>query len=122
MELWKRKRLLEMRRLMLQKEAAKEAPKKEAEKKDPDKILSELFVGRAWEVFHAAETQYPTIAQNVKEAFVQLHQKGKFKGPITGEQLLWFFRDLGLNVRLETKIRILESGELKTLAQKLRES
>jgi len=107
---------------MLQKEAAKEAPKKEAKAKDPDKILSELFVGRAWEVFRAAETQYPKIARNVKEAFVQLYQKGKFKGLITGEQLLWFFRDLGLNVRLETKIRILESGELKTLAEKLRES
>jgi DNA-binding TFAR19-related protein (PDSD5 family) len=122
MELWKRKRLLDMRRLMLQKEIAKEKPEKAVEEKDPEKVLKKLFVGRAWEVFHAAERQYPTIAQKVKEAFVQLSLQGKFKGPITGEQLLWFFRDLGLDVRLETKIRILESGELKTLAEKLRES
>lgn len=122
MELWKRKRLLEMRRVMLEKEIAKEKPKKDIEEKDPEKVLKKLFVGRAWEVFHAAERQYPAIAQKVKEAFVQLFLQGKFKGPITGEQLLWFFRDLGLDVRLETKIRILESGELKTLAEKLRES
>jgi DNA-binding TFAR19-related protein (PDSD5 family) len=122
MELWKRKRLLEMRRVMLEKEIQKEKPKKDIEEKDPEKVLKKLFVGRAWEVFHAAERQYPAIAQKVKEAFVQLFLQGKFKGPITGEQLLWFFRDLGLDVRLETKIRILESGELKTLAEKLRES
>ncbi len=122
LELWKQKKLLEMRRLMLQKEAAKDKPEKPPEEMDPNKILEKLFVGRAWEVYHAAERQYPTITEKVKEAFVQLYQQGKFKGQITGEQLLWFFRDLGLNVRLETKIRILESGELKTLAQKLKES
>lgn len=123
LELWKKKRLLDMRRVMLEKEAAKEKAKKgTAEEMDPNKILEKLFVGRAWEVFHAAERQYPTIAQEVKKAFVQLFLQGKFKGPITGEQLLWFFRDLGMNVRLETKIRIFESGELKTLAQKFKES
>jgi DNA-binding TFAR19-related protein (PDSD5 family) len=122
LELWKRKRLLEMRRQMLEKEVAKEKAEKEVEEMDPEKVLEKLFVGRAWEVFHAAERQYPVIAQKVKEAFAQLFLQGKFKGPITGEQLLWFFRDLGLDVRLETKIRIFESGELKTLAEKLRES
>ena len=111
-----------MRRLMLEKKLAQELPEKKPEEQDPDKILDRLFVGRAWEVFRAAESQYPTIAQKVKEAFVQLSIQGKFKESITGEQLLWFFRDLGLNIRLETKIRILESGELKTLADKLRES
>jgi DNA-binding TFAR19-related protein (PDSD5 family) len=121
MELWKRKRLLEMRRVMLEKEAAKQKPEKEVEE-NPQKILEKLLVGRAWEVLHAAEWQYPAIAEKVKEAFVQLSKQGKLKGQITGEQLLWFFRDMGLNIRLETKIRILESGELKTLADKLRGS
>lgn len=110
-----------MRRQMLEKEVAKEKPEKKPEETDPDRILDRLFVGRAWEVFHAAERQYPTIVQKVKEVLAQLFLQGKFKTQITGEQLLWFFRDLGLNVRLETKIRILESGELKTLAEKLRE-
>jgi DNA-binding TFAR19-related protein (PDSD5 family) len=122
MELWKRKRLLEMRRLMLEKEAAKQKPEKNVEEDDPKKILEKLLVGRAWEVLHAAEWQYPAIAEKVKAAFVQLSKQGKLKGQITGEQLLWFFRDMGLNIRLETKIRVLESGELKTLADKLRGS
>lgn len=76
MELWKRKRLLEMRRVMLEKEIQKEKPKKDIEEKDPEKVLKKLFVGRAWEVFHAAERQYPAIAQKVKEAFVQLFLQG----------------------------------------------
>ena len=47
MELWKRKRLLEMRRVMLEKEAAKQKPEKEVEENDPQKILEKLLVGRA---------------------------------------------------------------------------
>ncbi len=112
-----------MHRDMLEKEAAKEKTEKATvQETNPNKILEKLFVGRAWEVFHAAERQYPSIAQEVKKAFAQLHLQGKLNSQITGEQLLWFFKDLGLNVRLETKIRILESGEMKTLAQKFKES
>jgi len=44
-----------------------------------------------------------------------LVRQGKLKGPITAEQLLWLLRSLGINVRLETKIQVYESGELNRL-------
>ncbi len=100
------------------KKVASGEQKKEAE--PPEKILDKIFVGRAWEVFEAARRQYPQITKQIEGILVQLASSGQLKGPISGEELLWFFRRLGLDVRLEIRIRVLESGELKTLEEKLR--
>ena len=74
------------------------------------KVLGEALKGRAWEVLEVAERQFPEAARQVKEALARLVSEGKFKGPITGEQLLHLFRSLGLNVRLQTEIKVLEDG------------
>ncbi|MEM2679931.1 MAG: double-stranded DNA-binding protein, partial [Candidatus Bathyarchaeia archaeon] len=55
------------------------------------------------------------------EWLAQLVNEGKIKKSISGEQLFLFFRRLGLNVKLKTEIRILEDGELRSLADKLRD-
>lgn len=118
LELIRRKKLLE-----LQKKLAAKKPQRGVEGKsalDVDALLNKVFIGRAWEVFRAAQAQYPDVTKKIGEWLAQLINEGKLKGSITGEQLLWFFRKLGLNVRLETRIRVLESGELKSLAEKLK--
>jgi DNA-binding TFAR19-related protein (PDSD5 family) len=127
-DLLKRRKLLEMqRRLLIKKvEALKKEEEAKREKKDevrvkPIDILKKVFVGRAWEVWGVAETQFPAVTEKLAVALARLIEEGRLKGKITGEQLYWFFRRLGLRVRLKTKIRIYESGELKTLADKLRE-
>lgn len=91
------------------------------ETEDPKKVLSKVLVGRAWEVLEAAERQYPEATYRVEEALAHLVLTGELKGPIHGEQLLWFFKRLGMIVRLETRIRILEHGGLKTIGEKLKE-
>lgn len=45
----------------------------------------------------------------------------KIKEKISGEDLVNFFEQIGIPVRLEIQIRYKEHGELKTLEQKLRE-
>jgi len=127
-ELWRRRRLLEMRRRLLEKEESmREEAEREKEKSreeaglKPKEVLKKMFVERAWEVWNAAEAQYPTVTERIAVALASLIEAGKIGGSITGEQLYWFFRQLGLDVRLKTKIRIYESGELKTIADKLRE-
>jgi DNA-binding TFAR19-related protein (PDSD5 family) len=127
-DLLKRRKLLEMRRRLLleraeaRKEEAqeKQAPGEEKEKLEPKAILKKRFVGRAWEVWSAAEAQYPAVTEQMVGALASLIEAGRLAGPITGEQLYAFFRRLGLRVRLETKIRIYESGELKTIADKMK--
>jgi len=121
LELYKRKRLLEMQMHLLTKKAEEEKKEAEVERvPDPKEVLNRIFVGRAWEVFEVARRQYPQVTQTLQDELVRLILSGKLKEQITGEQLLWLFRKMGLNVRMETKIRILESGELKTVAEKLK--
>lgn len=125
LELLKRRKLLEMqRRLRMEKtlEAEKMVEKERRGKSmDPEAVLKNFFVGRAWEVWNAAKQQYPEVIREVGAALVSLVESNKLREKITGEQLYWLFRQLRLPVRLETRIRILESGELKTIAEKLKE-
>jgi len=121
LELYKRKKLLEMQMRLLAKKAEEEKKQEEPERApDPKEVLNRIFVSRAWEVFEAARRQYPQVTQTLQDELVRLVLSGKLKEQITGEQLLWLFRKIGLDVRMETKIRILESGELKTIAEKLK--
>ena len=121
LELIRKRRLLELQKKLKLKEDAKQVAKEGAEKHEPpEKILNKVFEGRAWEVWKAAENQYPSVAGKLKEVLVQLISQGKITR-VTGEQLMYLFRKVGLNVRLPTRIKIIESGEIKTLEQKLKE-
>ena len=126
MALLKRRKLLEMqRRLLKEKTLAEENAKmKEQNEKKPktsEEIVLELFIGRALEVWTAAKQQYPQVAQEIAKALAPLIECGKLKERITGEQLFWLFQQLRLPIRLKTTIRIYEGGELKTIADKLKE-
>jgi DNA-binding TFAR19-related protein (PDSD5 family) len=89
-------------------------------KLEPAKVLERVFVGRAWEVYHAARQQYPAIADRIFHEMAVLVQTGQLAGQITGEQLYGLLRQIGLDVRLDTKIQVLEHGELKSLSDKFR--
>ena len=114
LRLLRRKKLIEFQKKLTAKENLRK------EKLDVKKELEKVFVGRAWEVFNAAKNQYPEVIEKIGELLAKLVRKKEVKGPITGEQLMWFFRRMGLNVKLETRIKIFESGELKSLSEKLR--
>ena len=87
---------------------------------EPAKVLERVFVGRAWEVYHAARQQYPAFADRIFQEMALLVQTGQLVGQITGEQLYGLLRHIGLDVRLDTKIQVLEHGELKSLSDKFR--
>jgi len=117
LEMLKRRRLLEMqRRLMGRKDVEPPEPKVR-----PREVLDKIFYGRAWEVWRAAETQFPAAMKKLESVLADLVSSKKIRKRVSGEELLWFLRRIGLNVQMKTKIRIYESGELKTIAQKLKE-
>ena len=116
LEKLKRERLAAMQRRMTAKQQAEAAPAK----LEPRQILERVFVGRAWEVYHAARAQYPGIADQVFQELADLVQSGKLRTKITGEQLFGLLRQIGLDVRLDTKIQVLEHGELRSIADKFR--
>ncbi len=109
----RRKRFRELQRRVASKE-------KKKEKIDADKVLSRVFKGRAWEVFHSASYQYPEIMNKIRDALVKLVLAGRLN-EINGEQLYIFLRSIGLRVKLNTEIKFTEHGKLKSLAEKLRE-
>ncbi len=117
----KRRRMLELQRRMLQTEKEEEEPEKPAEPTTPREILDRMFSGRAWEIYETAKIQYPTAMPQVEQALVEGIKSGKIQDRIDGESLFAFLRQLGLNVRLNTKIRYKEHGELKTIGQRIKE-
>jgi DNA-binding TFAR19-related protein (PDSD5 family) len=95
---------------------------KEGKKEENNKqnILHRVFVGRAWEVFNATRAQYPQVAEKLRKVLVQLASSGKITR-VTGEELYFLLRRMGLRVRLKTTIRINEHGKLKSIEEKLRQ-
>jgi len=100
----------------LQKKLA--AKQKKTGEISADTILNKVFKDRAWEVFNSASSQFPDVMSKVKEALVKLVLSGKLR-EVTGEQLYLFLRKLGLGVRLDTKIRFMDHGQLISLAEKI---
>ena len=96
------------------------AKQKKTEKISADNILDKIFKGRAWEVFNSASHQFPDVMNKVKDALVNLALSGKLQ-EVTGEQLYLFLRNLGLRVRLDTRIRYADHGQFKSLAKKIKE-
>jgi len=121
----KQKRLAEMKRKMLLKQI-KDQRESEPEPEQPreatnQEVLDAMFGNRAWEVYSAAAYQYPQVIGQVEQILVEGIKEGKIADIIDGAALMGFFRQVGLPVRLNTKIRISDHGELKTLEQKMKE-
>jgi len=120
LERLKRRRLLELQRRML----ARQEEAKKAEKPDEPtdrELLGRHFVGRAWEVYNAALSQFPSVMPQVEAVLAEAMRSGRLTTKIDGEGLFQFLRQIGLPVRLQTTIRYSEHGELKTLEQKMKE-
>ncbi len=113
----KRQRLAEMQKSLAAKQEQAQAA---SNKLEPALVLRKIFVGRAWEVYNAAMQQYPRISEQVFRELAQLVQAGQLLGQITGEQLYGLLRQIGLDIRLDTKIQVLEHGELKSIADKFK--
>lgn len=116
----RRRKLLEIKK-RLESKAKEEKKERERVKINPEQVLNRFFTGRAWEVLRAARFQYPQAAREIERALVRLILSGRVRSKITGEELYGLFYRLGFRVHLETRIRVLEHGKLKSLEEKIRE-
>lgn len=97
------------------------APKEDKPKTvNQQEVLDKIFKDRAWEVFNTATQQFPEAMSKVKEVLVKLASSGRL-AEVTGEELYFFLRKLGVDVRLDTKINYASHGELKSLEEKMKE-
>ncbi|TRO60083.1 hypothetical protein E2P64_02335 [Candidatus Bathyarchaeota archaeon] len=125
LDLWKRKKLLEMQKRLMAKKVEEEQKKNQEDKPKhdikPRDVLKRIFVGRAMEVWDQAWKQYPKIMQKLEPDLARLVMSGEIEESIDENQLLHILRTIGLDVRFDLKIKILRNGKLKTISEKLKE-
>jgi len=109
----RQRKLRELQRRQTPKESKPEIP-------NADKALERVFRGRALEVFRAATYQFPDAMKRVKEVLLRLALSGEIT-EVSGEELYFFLRKLGLNVKIDTKINFASHGQLKSLEEKMKE-
>ena len=71
------------------------------------------------EVLQNAERQFPNQASLVVYRLGELAESGELNEELDGGQLLALFRSIGINVRMDNKIRIAKDGKTVLLSDKL---
>jgi len=120
LELLRQRRAAELRRKMLEAKDKPAASQPLPTKPTPKEIVRRSLVGRGSEVLETARRNYPSEIAILEENLAKVIQEGRLKGPITGEELYAFLQRSGLQFNMNTKIRIAEGGELKSIEEKLR--
>jgi DNA-binding TFAR19-related protein (PDSD5 family) len=109
----RQKKLREYQRKLIAKENKPEVI-------NAEQVLNRIFKDRAWEVFNIASQQFPDAMNKIKDVLVKLGSSGRLT-EVTGEELFFFLKKLGLDVRLNTKITYASHGKLKSLEEKMKE-
>ena len=120
LELLRQKKLLELQKKMILSQSKPSTSETPIPKASPRDTVLKILEGRGSEVMETARRIYPKEVAQVEETLANLIETGRLKGPISGEELYSFLRRVGLVFNMETKIRIKEHGELKTLEEKFR--
>jgi len=121
MELLRQKRALELRKKMLLSQEKSAPIAAEIPKLKPHEVVQKILTGRGVEVLETGRRYYPKEVGIIEENLARLIESGRLKGPVSGEELYSFLRRVGLSFSMDTKIRVKEHGELKTLEEKFRE-
>ena len=129
LERLKARRLAEMRARARMQEAAEAGADGESEdagaaaaRRTPRDALVSALGHRGAEVLEAAERQYPAQAPAVVDELGRMVVHGQLPGGLDGGGLLYVFRSVGINVRLDTKIKVEQDGRMVSLSDRLGKS
>ena len=102
------------------KAARREHEQKPITKTDKE-IVSDYLYDRGVEVLDLAMTQFPTQTRIIIKRIADLIRLGEIQQRISGGELLALFRSIGINVRINTTIKIEDHGKLVSFSEKLKE-
>jgi len=122
-EILKAKKMQEiMQRMMKQKK--KDNIGKDIKKREPSEreILLSYLYDRGDEVLNLAESQFPSETRAIVGRIVELINSGEINRKISGGDLLSLFRTIGINVKINTTIKIEEHGKYMSFAEKLKQN
>ena len=90
-------------------------------KRNNREIISDYLYDRGEEVLKLAESQFPIQTKSLINEIVELIRIGEIKQRISGGELLALFRSVGVNVRVNTTIKIEDHGKLVSFSDKLKQ-
>jgi DNA-binding TFAR19-related protein (PDSD5 family) len=111
-ELWKQAAALE------KSKAAQKEQEQKARIKTDREIVSDLLYDRGEEVLKLAEIQFPSQTRMIIKRIADLTKAGEIQQRISGGELLMLFRSIGINVRVNTTIKIEDHGKLVSFSEK----
>ena len=121
LEIIKARKMLKLRE---QAAATEKRRKIEDESKLVEKSRKQTFLkyiyDRGDEVLSAAESQYPSQTASVMNRILDLIERGDIQQKISGGELLSLFRMVGLNIKMNTTIKIEDHGKLVSFSDKLK--
>ncbi len=85
-------------------------------------ILLSYLYDRGDEVLSLAEIQFPSQTKILINKIVELIKYGEINRKISGGELLSVFRSIGLNIRINTSIKIEDHGKFVSFSERLKQS
>jgi DNA-binding TFAR19-related protein (PDSD5 family) len=122
-EIIKARKLKEMK----EKAAALERAKTGSQQPPPQRqrtardIVNGYLYDRGDEVLSLAYAQYPAQTEAIVAKIAELILTGEISSRISGGELLSLYRSVGLNVRVNTTIKVEDKGKFISFADKLKQ-
>jgi DNA-binding TFAR19-related protein (PDSD5 family) len=101
----------------IEKSKATQQPKKRTSRE----IVFAYLFDRGDEVLELAYAQYPAQTDAIITRIAELIQSGEITSRISGGELLALFRSVGLNVHVNTTIKVEDKGKLISFSDKLKQ-
>ena len=116
----KARKLKELQKTAAVQEKLKSKAEKDSLPKTSRELISKYLYDRGDEVLALAERQFPIQTKAIVEKIVEIMRSDENSQRISGGELLALFRSLGINIRLNTTIRIEDHGKLVSFSDKLK--
>ena len=84
-------------------------------------ILSGYLYDRGDKVLELAFKQYPVQTETIVAKIAELILTGEIANRISGGELLALFRSVGINIRVNTTIRVEDKGKFISFSEKLKQ-
>jgi DNA-binding TFAR19-related protein (PDSD5 family) len=121
-EIIKARKLKELREKAAAIEKSKASQKQQqTPTKSSREILSGYLYDRGDKVLELAYTQYPVQTEVIVARIAQLILAGEITSRISGGELLELFRSVGLNIRVNTTIKVEDKGKFISFSEKLKQ-
>jgi len=113
------RKLRELREKAVAMEKAK--VNQQQQPKSSREIVSGYLYDRADQVLDLAYGQYPSQTEAIITRISRLILAGEITSRISGGELLALFRAVGLNIRINTTIKVEDKGKLISFSEKLKQ-